>query len=295
MEIRIRVPATSANLGPGFDAFALALALYNTVTVEFIARGLEINVTGEAEVPRDESNLVSASLRAGFEMARRKMPPLRVTLDNQIPIGRGLGSSAAAIVGGLVAANVLMGNKFSADELLAQAVEIEGHPDNVAGALFGGLVVVTRDGEKWTCAKIKPPRDLRAIVFIPTQGLSTKFARSLIPTEIPRADAVFNLSRAALIVHAFHARDYSQLRVAMQDRLHQPYREAFVPGMRALIDAAYEAGAVGAALSGAGPSILALANHDTNKIARTLKRTAQREQVQGEVRILQLSAKGALA
>lgn len=292
--LRIRVPATSANLGPGFDAFALALALYNTVTVEPITRGLEVIVTGEGEVPRDETNLVISSMKAGFELARQKMPPLRVRLDNQIPIGRGLGSSAAAIVGGLVMANRLMGNQLSAAQLLAQAIEIEGHPDNVAGALFGGLVVIAQSGAEWRWAKIRPPRDLWAVVFIPTHGLSTKFARSLIPTEIPRSDAVFNLARTGLLVHAFHARDYSLLRMAMQDRLHQPYREPVIPGLRAMIDAAEKAGAVGAALSGAGPGVLALANGKVAKIARAMKQAAQRAKIMGVVRILALSAQGAL-
>ena len=163
-----------------------------------------------------------------------------------------------------------------------------------AGALFGGLVVIAQSGAEWRWAKIRPPRDLWAVVFIPTHGLSTKFARSLIPTEIPRSDAVFNLARTGLLVHAFHARDYSLLRMAMQDRLHQPYREPVIPGLRAMIDAAEKAGAVGAALSGAGPGVLALANGKVAKIARAMKQAAQRAKIMGVVRILALSAQGAL-
>lgn len=293
MKFTIAVPATTANLGPGFDSFALALGLCNTVTVETGVSQLAIVLRGQTSVPRDESNLVYRSLRSGLELVGSACPPVRLTLDNRIPIGKGLGSSAAAIVGGLVAAHRLAGRRLSPDQLLARAVEIEGHPDNVAAALFGGLVIVTRDGDRWVWARVRPPKELRAVLWVPEQALSTRLARGLVPLEFSRADAVFNAARTGLLAHAFHARDWPLLRVAMQDRLHQPYRAQAVPGLSEMIEAALAAGAYGSALSGAGPSILALVGPQAEKVRRAMRGVARRLGLTGRVRVLPLAAAGA--
>lgn len=293
MRLTVNVPATTANLGPGFDCLGLALEWWNTITVE-AAKALEVRLRGLDEgLPADASNVTLRAMRAVFEQARMPFPSLRVTMTNRIPIGRGLGSSAAAIVGGVVAANAWLGNALSPDELLALATGVEGHPDNVSAALLGGLTIVVADGTRWIAANIPPPPDWRAVVFVPAQALSTKFARQILPKKITRADAVFNIGRAALIVHAFAARDARLLALAMQDRLHQPYRAQVVPGMNELLQAALDAGALGAALSGAGPSIIALVARNATRVARAMARCAQENQIAGTTRLVRLQAKGA--
>ncbi|MBI3913336.1 MAG: homoserine kinase [Chloroflexi bacterium] len=295
-EIRVRVPATTANLGPGFDCLGLALDWWNTLDVETIPRGLEIECSGAyaAEVPRDASNLVIRAMRATFVRARRKMPAVRVKMRVEIPIGRGLGSSAAAIVGGVVAANALMRGKMKMPELLELATEIEGHPDNVAPALLGGLVVAVQDGKNLIAARVNVPRELKCIVFVPDHALSTKTARGVLPARVPRADAIFNVGRAALWLAAVKARRWEWLDAATQDRLHQPYRAKLVRGMEAMFIAAHKAGARGVALSGAGPSVIAFTERGSGRIAWALNRAAADIALNGAARVVAVSARGAL-
>lgn len=289
----IRVPGTTANLGPGFDCLGLALDWWNTIEVETIERGLEIDVRGAEELPRDASNLTIRAMRSTFSSAGRKFPALRVLIDCRIPIARGLGSSAAAIVGGVVAANALMKNRFSQVELLALAAKIEGHPDNVTPALLGGLVVSVPGKKGLVTARLDVPRELKCIVFVPGRALSTKEARGVLPQRIPRSDAIFNASRTALWIAAVKSRQWHWLEIATQDRLHQPYRAKLVRGMNKLFDAALHAGARGVALSGAGPSIVAFADRGAEKIARTMEREAKRLRISGTSRVVQISNRGA--
>lgn len=295
MRLCIRVPATTANLGPGFDCLGLALDWWNTIEVEPIARGLEIECrcAPGAEVPGDPRNLVIRAMRTLFRRARRELPPLHVRMHCEIPVGRGLGSSAAAIVGGVVAANALLGEKFSREDLLALAAQVEGHPDNVAPALWGGLTIVVRDDARWAIAPLAIPRGLRCVLFIPDHALSTKLARNVLPRRVARADAIFNVGRAALWIAALHARRWDWLDLATQDRLHQPYRAKLVCGMEALFAAARRAGARGVALSGAGPSIIAFADQDVERIARGMEGAAARLGLPGETRVVAVSARGA--
>jgi homoserine kinase len=297
MKFRIRVPATTANLGPGFDCLGLALNWWNTVEVERITRGLEMDCGSRsaAEFPCDERNLVIRSMRVVFRYARQKFPPLRVRLDCKIPVGRGLGSSAAAIVGGVVAANALLGEKLSRDRLLKLATEIEGHPDNVAPALLGGLVIAVRDGQKLQTARSPVPRGLQCVLFIPEHALSTKLARNVLPRHVPHADAVHNVSRAALWIAALHTRRWDWLGLATGDRLHQPYRAKLVRGMDTLFAAARRAGARGVALSGAGPSLIAFTDRNAIEIARAMHRAAARIALPGDAHIVRASARGAWA
>ncbi len=300
MKLIIRVPATTANLGPGFDCLGLALQLWNTITVEDSTNGEAISWREcpdhpSEKLPPDAKNLVLHAMDEFFKRARLRPPRVRVTTRNCIPIGRGLGSSAAAIVGGLVAANACTGDKFTLQPLLELATEIEGHPDNVSAALLGGLTIVVREGKEIHAAKILPPRAWRAVLVIPDTGLSTKFARAVLPQRITRHDAIYNIGRAALLVRAFEKGDAEALDIATGDRLHEPYRAHLVPGMADLCQAGTRAGAHGVALSGAGPSLVAFAaqEEDGARIARAFERRMRARQISGVVRVLGLSPRGA--
>ena len=263
--VRVRVPATSANLGPGFDTLGMALSLFNYFDVELAPEGCWVEAAGEAaeRVPLDADNLVIRAAQAVWE--RAGMPPTgwRVRVEAEIPFGRGLGSSASAIVGGAVAANVLAGEPLGTGELLRIAAELEGHADNVTPALLGGFTVVAlgcpgeQGGEiRWVRLAA---RGLVAVVAVPELHLPTQQSRRMLPQQVSLQDAVFNLSRACLLVAALATGDTRALAAAMEDRLHQPYRAALVPGFTQVVQAARDAGAVGAVLSGAGPAVLALA------------------------------------
>jgi homoserine kinase len=295
MKLRIRVPATTANLGPGFDCLGLALDWWNVVEIETIDRGLQVEVDCPegVEIPRDRRNLVVYGMDAVFRLAKQKRPPCRIHITTRIPIARGLGSSSAAIVGGLIAANTFLGNMYSRDELVTIATRIEGHPDNVAPALLGGLMVAAMEGRKVTVARFPVPRELRCVLFVPDRVLLTKKARGILPKRIPRTDAIYNASRVALWIAALRERRWEWLKAATQDRLHQPYRAKLVPGMYSLFDAAMKAGARGAALSGAGPSIIAFAVHQGEPIARAMAQTARRIGLTGNTRIVSVSPHGA--
>lgn len=293
--ITVSVPATTANLGPGFDCLGLALDWWNTITVE-PSRTFQVKLRGDSEgLPADESNMVVEHIRIFFQHFGAPMPTLRVTMTNRIPIGKGFGSSAAALVGGLLAGNALAGTPLTAQELLELANELEGHPDNVSAAIFGGFTISAFEGTRVVCATVEPCADWRAVVYIPEHPLSTKKARNILPTEISRGDAVFNIGRAALLAYAFTTRQASFLKIATQDRLHQPYRVPLVKGMPEMLDAACAAGANGAALSGAGPSLIAFAVSQAQalKIRSAFAETALKLKLNGEAKILKLSAEGA--
>lgn len=263
-KVVVRVPATTANLGPGFDALGMSLNLYNTVELEETAGGCQVEIEGEGmeNLPRNTNNLVA---RAAVSLFRRAGYPLngwRLFLRNKIPLQSGLGSSAAAIVGGLVAANAIAGSPYSRQEILDQAIEIEGHPDNVAAALFGGVVIVVKDDDSLAFARLKTPGDIKITAVVPDFQLSTKHARSVLPESVPLQDAVYNLGRVALLVAALQEGNWSLLDVAMCDRLHQPYRCRLVPGLTDIFEAARKAGAYSVALSGAGPTVIAFSPPD---------------------------------
>ena len=261
--VRVRVPATSANLGPGFDALGLALALYDDVVVRVSDEGLYVDVAGEGAdtVPRTRRHLVVRALHAGFDALGGQPRGLEVVCANRIPHSRGLGSSAAAIVAGLVAARALvLGGEETLDDaaLLALAAEIEGHPDNVAACLLGGLTLAwtPADGPA-TAVRLPVSPALRPVVFVPSTTSSTAKARKLLPEAVPHADAAGNAARAALLVHALAA-EPGLLLAATEDRLHQPYRAAAQARTAGLV-AALRAAGVPAVVSGAGPSVLAFA------------------------------------
>jgi homoserine kinase len=259
----IKVPASTANLGSGFDALGMALALPLECWFslgdepEFAVRG-----QGEGVVPETEQNLVwKTATRLYRDMTGQSMPAGRLTIKSRIPLARGLGSSAAAIVAGLMLANTFLSPRLTREQLLSYATALEGHPDNVAAALYGGFVLAwEQDGT--VRVRSYPAPELRCLLVIPDYKVSTEDARKVLPKTVPLADAVFNAQRLALWIDAINRRDWSLLREAGKDRLHQPYREHLVPGMSHLIAGALANGASFAGLSGSGPTVLALVEAD---------------------------------
>lgn len=257
MSVTVRVPATIANLGPGFDCLALAVAWHNRITVSRVVETtIEVSGPGEDRIPRNADNLVLRAIRAWERATGADPGEYAIGLVNETPYGRGLGSSAAAIVGGLVAARDLVGGEAN---LLALAGEIEGHLDNVSAALHGGITVSGfAAGE---ALRLDPPPDLSVVVCVAAERLSTSKARAALPTQIPFEDAVFNTGRAALLAAALASGDTSRLLEATEDRLHQDRRFALAPDAGALVAALRKEG-IAAFLSGAGPSVAALVPGD---------------------------------
>lgn len=295
--IRVQVPATTANLGPGFDCLGMALELYNIVEMIQVPYGLTIEVTGEgtADIPRDVDNLVFQAARRVFERVDFKPTGLKIRLINQIPIARGLGSSTAAIIGGVIAANLLTGGRLSLKDIIGLASSIEGHPDNVAPAVLGGIVIsVQADGELKNM-KIQPPQGIRCVVAVPDFILATKTSRDVLPSQVPFQDAIFNLGRVALLVAALQRGDFALLGTAMEDHLHLPFRSVLVPGMKKVLAAAKLAGARGVTLSGSGPSVIALADGNFDLIARVMGDTFRQNGVKCRTLVLKPSPIGARA
>lgn len=291
--VRVSVPATTANLGPGFDCLGLALELRNEVRAEPAER-VEVIVRGEGErrLPAGPDNAVYRAVARAFAACGRPAPTLRLVCQNRIPLARGLGSSAAAVVAGLALGNRLLGDPLSAEALLALATELEGHPDNVAPCLLGGLRVVTTGGDRALQSSVPVPPGLGTVAFVPDFELDTAAARRLLPARVPLADAVHNVGRTALLVAALASGRLELLRAATADRLHQPYRQEVFPALPALIDAALGAGALGAFLSGAGPTVLALVSGDGAEVARGFERAAARLGLAGRAVALAISADG---
>lgn len=261
--VAVRVPATSANLGPGFDTLGLALSVYDELTVSALPdRRLEIAVTGEGQgdVPTDDSHLVVRAIAHAYAAVGKQLPGLRLTAHNAIPHGRGMGSSGAAVVAGLLAAKGLLADEaeFGPDLLLRLATEMEGHPDNVAPALFGGLTIAWTGEAGPQHKKLLVHRGVSPLVFVPEFTMSTSVARGLAPLHVPREDAVFNVSRSALLIAAL-TQSPELLMAATEDKLHQSYRAQAMPATDALVQRLRAAG-FAAVVSGAGPSVLVLAD-----------------------------------
>lgn len=275
-QVTVTVPATTANLGPGFDCLGLALGLYNEVT--FTAEmgpeskgkfTLTISGEGIGRLPTDNGNLVARAAECVFLKVGQRPPGLHIHQQNNIPVGSGLGSSAATVLAGMLAANALVEDRLSQAELLQLAVQMEGHPDNIAPALHGGLTLVVQENNHLHVEQIGVP-PLRVVIVLPDFDLPTVTARAALPPQVPYADAVFNAGRLGLLLQALATADYSKLRLAMQDRLHQPYRLGLIPGATDAFTAAYLAGAAGVALSGAGPSVIAFAPDNLEAIGRSI-------------------------
>ena len=235
MKIKVSVPATSANVGSGFDALGLAVTLYNTVTFED-SEVLEISASDGTRIPRGESNLVYRSAKGLFEKVGKQIPPLKITQTNPIPMARGLGSSSACIIAGLLGANRMLGDVLNTQELLTLATAIEGHPDNVAPALLGGLTSSVFEDGKVYSVKRNVDESLCFAAVVPDYKLLTEAARAALPKEVSHKDAVYNLSRAALVPAAFCEGRHDLLAIATEDKLHQQYRMPLMPGSREVFD-----------------------------------------------------------
>lgn len=295
MIIKALVPATTANLGPGFDCFGMALELRSEVEIE-LDRPFSIEIEGEGagHLPRDNRNLVYRTIRGFFDRVGKQPPNLQLRLRNRVPLTGGLGSSSAALVGAILVANVAAGRPCGIDELIEIATELEGHPDNVAPALLGGLVVAVSGHEKQVIALPVPiPPELTAVVFVPSFSMPTKRAREILPDSIPRKDAIFNLSRVALWLSALQLGRFDLLRVATEDRLHQPYRSQIFPAMPVIIEAALSSGAHGAFLSGAGSALLAIATEKQTAIGEGMLDAAERQGVRGRWFTCEIAQSGA--
>ncbi|MBI4328874.1 MAG: homoserine kinase [Chloroflexi bacterium] len=291
----VEVPATTANLGPGFDCLGLALDLWNRVTVR-PANTFALEVTGEGVegLPLGEKNLVYQTAIALFRRLGQTPPPMRLLCENRIPLTRGLGSSAAATVAGLMVANHLTGETLSPSTLVERATEIEGHPDNAAPAVFGGCQIVVQEDRAFRIRAVPLAPGLECSLFVPEVRLATEQARAVLPTNVPRADAVFNVGRTALLVNALATGSWEDLRAATEDRLHQPYREALFPPMKPLFQTALAAGALGVFLSGSGPSVLAFALKGRGAaVAKAMETRARAMELPGSARVVAPSARGA--
>ncbi len=272
--ISVCVPATSANLGPGYDAVGLALSLGMKIGLDRARRPeIEVSGTGEDLVPRGPEHPAYRAARFVAEVVGEPDAHFRLVQENDIPPTRGLGGSAAALVGGAVAANELFGGQIAAPDLLNIVCELDGHPDNAAPALLGGLVIGTLTPTGISAVRLEP-KDLAAAVAVPDFAVSTTAARRALPENVPHRDAVFNVGRSGLLLGALATGEYDLLRVAMQDRLHQPYRAHLVPGLESVIDAALAHGAHGACLSGSGPTVLAFTPRElAPAVAAAMKKT----------------------
>lgn len=306
MKVSVKVPATTANLGPGFDCLGLALPIYNTITVEetiMPGTGIEINIIDETNeqdiisIPTDENNIVYKAIELLYNSIGQTPDELKITINTHIPIARGLGSSAAVVVGGLLAANKLLGSPADEAALLSIASEIEGHPDNVTPAIVGGFVIASlEDDGSVLYRKLPWPKDWKITVCIPDYELATDIARSVIPKEIPLKDAIFNLKHSAMLIEAVNTADQELMKFALNDRLHQPYREKLVPGMKEIKEALkHEENVLGCVLSGAGPSLLVISHgNNLNKIKDIVSKTWLDLNVKSEIYTLDVEQSGAV-
>ena len=307
MKVTAKVPATTANIGPGFDCFGMALPVYNEVTIEetvMPGTGIEISIISNNQedldimsIPTDKDNIVYKAVELLYNSIGQTPSELKITIKSDIPIAKGLGSSASVIVGGLLAANELLGRPADEAALLSIATEVEGHPDNVTPAIVGGMVISSQEDDgSVVYRKLNWPEDWKIMVCVPDYELSTDIARSVIPKEIPLKDASFNLRRSAMFVQAVSTKDESLMKLALTDKLHQPYRMKLVPGLNEIIEnLKHEQDVLGCVLSGAGPAVLVITTGNSQeKIKDIVKNTWADLNVKSDIQILKVEEKGAV-
>lgn len=308
MKVSVKVPATTANLGPGFDCMGMALPIYNTVTIEetvLPGTGIEINVISEDDkadelslehIPLDENSIIYKAVELLYNSIGQTPSELKITIHTQIPVARGLGSSASVIVGGLLAANELLGRPADEAALLSIATEVEGHPDNVTPAIVGGLVITSSEEDgSIVYKKLDWPKEWSITVCIPEYELATDISRSVLPKEVPMQDAVFNIKRMGMFVHAIHTKDSALMKLALKDKLHQPYRMKLVPGLEKITEnLKHEENVLGCVLSGAGPAILVISEkNNLDKIKSIVRDTWNDLNIKAEIITLPVEENGA--
>jgi len=298
--VRVKAPATTANMGPGYDCLGMALDVWNTIEIEVLDSGepvVEVTGEGAGELGTGRDNLVYRSMEFLFQDAEQEMPMVRIRCDNAIPLARGMGSSAAAIAGGLVAANAICSQDYTPNDLLEMAATIEGHPDNVAAAVLGGMQLVisdkTEEGSRLYTVPINVPPGLHAVVFVPQVRITTEDARAVLPEKVTMADAVHNMGRVGLLVASMATNHPEYLAIATQDLLHQPYRQPLFPAMKVIFKAALDAGALGVFLSGSGSTVLALTQGREMTVAYEMAEAARQASVEGNVSVTQPTVRGA--
>ena len=306
MKVTVKVPATSANLGPGFDCLGIALPLYNEITVEetvMPGSGIEINIIDYNDaydimsVPKDENNLAYKAIELLYNFIGQTASDIKITIKTNIPVARGLGSSASVIVGGLVAANELLGKPADDAVLLSIAAEVEGHPDNVAPALFGGFCLSSfEDDGSVSYSKIEWPKNWKLSVLIPDYELDTKIARSVLPESISIKDAAFNIRKSSMIIDAVYRKDSEAMKKALKDKLHQPYREKLINGFKELQEFLQnKEDILGCVISGAGPTILVISENDGfEKSENEIKQVFEDLNVKCDIRTYEVENEGTL-
>ncbi|MBI4430424.1 MAG: homoserine kinase [Candidatus Omnitrophica bacterium] len=295
--ISVSVPATVTNLGSGFDSLGLALSIRNRFSVSLGGRGLSIRIAGEGEneLPRNKSNLVYRAMNAVFRRAGRSTPRgLDLRLENNIPIGKGLGSSASCVVGGLALANELVKAKISERDLIRMAVEFEGHLDNILPAFVGGFTVAVLDGKEIYYARHVLNRSIHAVLMVPDGKVLTAKARQVLPKKVSFQDAVYNLSRAALSVSALTQENLPLLSVSMQDRLHEKYRRSLFPKISDFVRIAGNAGGFGCSVSGSGPAVITFANGSgsAERIAAKIRFDLRKRRLKAGVVVASITSEG---
>ncbi len=291
-----RIPASTTNLGPGFDVLGLALQLYSTVSLEITGDETEVVVSGidVEKIPNTTDHVAFRAVELVFQRSGQQLPNgLILNIANGIPAIRGLGGSGTAILGGLLTANVLCGHPFSRSALLNFAAKIEGHPDNVAASLVGGLVISVQDNEHIHTIQIPCDPALHLVLAIPEFTLSTQQARDILPKTVDFADAVYNISRSSLLVASIASGSLDMLSTAMADKLHQPYRSSLIPGFNDVVDAATSAGALSIALSGAGPTIAAYCLDNMEQVGSSMKEAFRDNDIRCDINIVRADLEGA--
>lgn len=308
MKISVKVPASTSNLGPGFDCIGMALPIYNTITIEetvLPGTGIEINVLNDNEtandlimdhMPMDENSIIYKAVELLYNSIGQTPSELKITVQSQIPIARGLGSSASVIVGGLLAANELLGHPADEVALLSIATEVEGHPDNVTPSIVGGLVLTSlEDDGSVVYRKLNWPEEWQITVCIPDYELSTEISRSVLPKEVPMQDAIFNAKRLGMLIQAINTKDAELMKMALQDKLHQPYRMKLVPGLDKIMEnLKHEENVLGCVLSGAGPAIIVISQkNNLEKIKSIINDTWEEMNVKVNIMTLPVETQGA--
>lgn len=306
MKVTVRVPATTANLGPGFDCLGIALPIYNEITVEetiMPGTGVEINIIDEMDefetlsIPTDENNIAYKAIDLLYNSIGQTASELKISIKTNIPIAKGLGSSASVIVGGLIAANELLGKPADEAALLSIATEVEGHPDNVAPCILGGFVLSSlEDDGSIVYRKLPWPKDWKITVCIPDYELSTDISRSVLPEKVDRKDASYNARRCAMLIDAVYTNDSDLMKLALQDKLHQPYRMKLVPGLKEISEQLrHEENVLGCVLSGAGPALVVVSKgNGLNRIKEIVSQTWFNLNVRSEIRTLEIEEEGAV-